>query len=188
MENTRDALRKGSASEVIVRKLVSGAYWFGRRPARIPALAGMRVLDLPARGGNVPLQSRHSREAGESTSFTQVLSPPATWHGHPGHAEVGRRKSPNLPSASTGWEARATKHVLAVFHIGARRRAGSAEAGRSLPFRNTKSYERTQHLIENKGHEFSEPSMYLKINQLSPEIQHVIDSTQVIDSGRVRNA
>jgi hypothetical protein len=35
----------------------------------------------------------------------------------------------------------------------------------------SKSYERTQHLIENKGHELSEPNRLLKTSQLSPLTQ-----------------
>jgi hypothetical protein len=46
-----------------------------------------------------------------------------------------------------------------------------------------KSYERTQHVIENKGHEFSEPSMYLKGKHLSKISQHVDDTKRVECSG-----
>jgi hypothetical protein len=44
---------------------------------------------------------------------------------------------------------------------------------------NTKYYERTQHVIENKGHEFSLPNMYLKNKHLAEISQHVIDSKRV---------
>jgi hypothetical protein len=52
--------------------------------------------------------------------------------------------------------------------------------------RTQKSYERTQHVIENKGHEFSEPNMSLKNNHLPKVSQHVDDSKRVecISAGR----
>jgi len=43
-------------------------------------------------------------------------------------------------------------------------------------FENSRPYERTQHLIENKAQEFSEPSISLKINSLTKETQHSFDN------------
>jgi hypothetical protein len=160
MENAWDALRKGSASEVLGKTRV-GRLLFLQTPGSDPALAGMRVLDLAVElEGSAPAPSfRGSADRREDPRVSrQVLRPSATWHGHPGHAKVGTCKS-FLPSPSTGWEARATRHVLAVFQIGARCRAGGAEAGRSLPFSTIrKSYERTRQLIENKREGFRNPS------------------------------
>ena len=130
MENAWDALRKGSALEVLGR-LVLEAYSVSGRPARIPALARMRVLDL-----QVPLQRRHSGGSGsagfkpaESTGFAQVLSPPE-------------------------------KHVLAVFRHGAGRRAGGAEArSEPAPFENPKNLtNKPVNLLKTKDTNLRNPS------------------------------
>jgi hypothetical protein len=89
----------------------------------------------------------------------------------------GWQKQEFLPSPSTGWEARATRHVLAVFHIGARRMAGGAEAGRSLPLYDQKSYERTHYLVENKEEGFGEPNRSLKTKGLTQITQYIADNT-----------
>jgi hypothetical protein len=139
MENAWDAPRKGSASE-FRGKPVLDACSLGERPARIPALIGVGVLD-----SQFPLQRRHSGGSGNPRVSRQVLRP-------------------------------SERHVLAVFHIGARRRAGKrGSRSEPAPLRNQKSYERTQHLTENKEGAFWEPSKLLKISYLAEITQQVFD-------------
>ena len=58
---------------------------------------------------------------------------------------------------------------------------GKWTGGRRLAkaHQNKKCYEQTQHVVENKGHEFSEPSMSMKYNHLIQVSQHADASTRV---------
>lgn len=75
MDNSLDMPGKGSTSEVMGELVLGGyslrSYSLGRRSARIPALAGMRVLDFQ-HSAPVPA-SQWKRGA---TGFTRALSPP----------------------------------------------------------------------------------------------------------------
>jgi hypothetical protein len=113
MENAWDALRKGSALEVMGKTCV-GRLLIGQTPGSDPALAGMRVPDLGAEFAN-PKKKRSApapsfRWKRESAGFTPSLEAfrHVAWpslrpaQGRPGHAKVGTCKSSCHPLARAG--------------------------------------------------------------------------------------
>jgi len=65
-----------------------------------------------------------------------------------------------------------TRRVMTSGRLGVR-----SASGKLVP--NKKCYEQTQHILENKGHQFFEPSMSLNYKHLTKISQHINDSKRV---------